>query len=120
MLRQAVLIVNTQARSGRLQFRAAVDLLQDRGFELTEAVAARNPAKIPVIVREAILNGAPLVIIGGGDGTLSSTLSCFVGSSSVLGVLPLGTGNQFARDLGIPCDVVRACEILASGKVACV
>ncbi len=64
--------------------------------------------------------GESLVVVGGGDGTLSSIAGAFVGTQSVLGVLPLGTGNEFARDLTIPSDVSGACDVIVSGQVTAV
>jgi len=52
-------------------------------------------------VGRAVKNGAGLVIVGGGDGTLTAAAGQLAKSKSVLGVLPLGTGNSFALSLGI-------------------
>jgi YegS/Rv2252/BmrU family lipid kinase len=57
--------------------------------------------------------GDELVIVGGGDGTISAAASALVGSDTRLGILPLGTLNHFARDLGIPMDVAEAAKIIA-------
>ena len=54
--------------------------------------------------------GDELVIVGGGDGTISAAASALVGTDTTLGILPLGTLNHFARDLGIPADVGEAVE----------
>ena len=59
----------------------------------------------------------PLVVAGGGDGTFNALSDLFVGQETVLGLLPLGTGNSLARDLGINADVAQACETIAKGKV---
>ncbi len=67
--------------------------------------------------REAIASGVPLVIAGGGDGTFNALSDLFVDSDCVLGLLPLGTGNSLARDLGIQANVAQACEVIAKGKV---
>jgi len=58
----------------------------------------------------------PLVIVGGGDGTISAAASALVGTDTLLGVLPLGTLNHFARDLGIPSDLTEAARLIASRK----
>lgn len=64
---------------------------------------------------EAVRQGAPLIIAGGGDGTISAAASAVAGSGSVLGVLPLGTLNHFARDLGIEFDLDKAAAVIAGG-----
>src|SRR5207302_4108826 len=46
--------------------------------------------------------GDELLVVGGGDGSISAAASALIGTKTVLGVLPLGTLNHFARDLGIP------------------
>ncbi|MGN6057343.1 MAG: diacylglycerol/lipid kinase family protein [Sphingomicrobium sp.] len=60
--------------------------------------------------------GDALVIVGGGDGTISAAASALVGTETVLGILPLGTLNHFARDLGLPDDVQEAAKLIARGK----
>lgn len=55
------------------------------------------------------------IIVGGGDGTISTAAACLAGTGIPLGVLPLGTLNHFARDLGIPLDWREAVAALAHG-----
>ena len=64
----------------------------------------------------AVADRAPLVIAGGGDGTISAAAGAIAGSDTVLGLLPLGTLNHLARDLGIPFDLARAAQIIAGGQ----
>ena len=59
--------------------------------------------------------GDPLLIVGGGDGTVGAAASALVGTDTTLGILPLGTLNHFARDLGIPTDLDEASELIAGG-----
>ena len=60
--------------------------------------------------------GEPLVVVGGGDGTISAAASVLAGTETRLGILPLGTLNHFARDLSIPADLKEAAELIAAGK----
>jgi YegS/Rv2252/BmrU family lipid kinase len=60
--------------------------------------------------------GEPLVVVGGGDGTISAAAGALSGSKTALGVLPLGTLNHFARDLGIGLEIEQAVAVIAAGK----
>ena len=60
--------------------------------------------------------GDALLIVGGGDGTIGSAAAALVGTETKLGILPLGTLNHFARDLGLPTDLDEAAKVIASGK----
>lgn len=64
---------------------------------------------------EAALQGAAIVAAAGGDGTLSAVAQGLMGTSAKLGVLPLGTFNHFAADLGIPSDVEGALKVIREG-----
>lgn len=61
------------------------------------------------------LKDRPLVVVGGGDGTLGAAAGALAGSAAALGILPLGTHNHFARQLGIPQDLAGAAQVLAEG-----
>ena len=64
-----------------------------------------------------VRQGAGLVIAAGGDGTVGSVAGELAGSSARLGILPLGTLNHFARDLGIPFDLAAAAKAIAAGTM---
>jgi YegS/Rv2252/BmrU family lipid kinase len=66
----------------------------------------------------AAIDRAPMVIIGGGDGTLSETIDYFLGKETVFAFLPLGTANSFARTLGLPLELDGAIDVIANG-LAC-
>jgi YegS/Rv2252/BmrU family lipid kinase len=114
--RQAILIVNAKSRQGAEAFEQARDKLSAAGIELIEARAVKTPARIDGIVKKAIKN-APMVILGGGDGTLSANIDYFMGSDTVFAFLPLGTANSFARTLGTPLDLDGAIATIAKGEV---
>src|SRR4051812_4183839 len=58
--------------------------------------------------------GDALLIVGGGDGTIGAAASALIGTETKLGILPLGTLNHFARDLGVPTDLAEAAKLIAS------
>jgi YegS/Rv2252/BmrU family lipid kinase len=58
----------------------------------------------------------PMLIVGGGDGTISAAASALAGTDTRLGILPFGTLNHFARDLGLPTDLDEAAKLIAAGK----
>lgn len=117
MTKSAVLIVNTKSREGGEKFPQARDELQKHGIQLVRTYGLRDPREVPDVVAREIAAQVPLIIVGGGDGTLSCAAGHFVGTQSVMGVLPLGTGNEFARDLTLPVDVCSACDVIANGQV---
>lgn len=67
--------------------------------------------------RRAVAAGTGVVVAGGGDGTVSSVAAVLAGTGVPLGVLPLGTFNYFARNLGIPLDLEDAVHTLVHGRV---
>ncbi len=115
--RRAALIVNAKSRKGRHLFREACRLLRAAGVELVTTDAVRDPARFAESVRSAVQAGAPMVIVGGGDGSISSSVDHVVGTDTVFAVLPLGTANSFARTLGIPLDLPGAVDVIAGGRV---
>jgi YegS/Rv2252/BmrU family lipid kinase len=58
----------------------------------------------------------PLIVAGGGDGTMNTLASVLAGSDTALGILPLGTLNHFARDVGIPLEIEAAVQTVVEGK----
>jgi YegS/Rv2252/BmrU family lipid kinase len=117
--RRAALIVNTRSRSGERTFFQALDRLQELGVTLGPTYAVRDPVRLPETVRDVLDDGSDyeLLILGGGDGSVSSVVDFLAHHDVTLGLLPLGTANDFARTLGIPSDIEGACRTIASGKV---
>lgn len=114
--RDAALIVNVHSRKGEALFEQAKAKLEQAGVRLIAAHAVRDPEQLQLTVRKVVAAGAPMVIVGGGDGSLSGTVDELVGKPCVFGVLPLGTANSFARTLGLPLDLDGAVDVIASGK----
>ena len=114
--RSAVLIVNARSRKGRKLFRQAARKLKAAGVTLTATHALRDPSKLQPTVRKAVKDGAEMVIVGGGDGSLSCAVDDVVRHDTVFALLPLGTANSFARSLGIPLDLDGAIDVIANGE----
>jgi diacylglycerol kinase family enzyme len=64
---------------------------------------------------EAVRSGCTTLVAGGGDGTVSTVASVVTGTDAVLGLLPLGTLNHFAKDTGIPLELDEAVGVIAAG-----
>src|SRR4051812_5174408 len=88
----------------------------DAGLQ-AELVLAHDAGETFAAVDRARDTGIELVVAGGGDGTQSAVASRLVGTRMVQGVLPLGTLNHFAKDLGIPLQEADAVRMLAQGRV---
>jgi len=71
--------------------------------------------EIPDAAKAAVTHGAELVVAGGGDGTISCVAGALAGTGAKLGILPLGTLNHFARDLGLPLDLAESAQVIANG-----
>ena len=73
--------------------------------------------RVPAAARAAVDSGAEAVLAGGGDGTIRAVAGVLAGGDVPLGVLPLGTLNHFAKDLGIPTDLGEAVRLVGSAVV---
>jgi diacylglycerol kinase family enzyme len=82
-------------------------------------VTVVNGAGIVPEARQALMHGQ-LILAGGGDGTVNAVASTLAGTGCVLGVLPLGTCNHFAKDLGLPLDLGDAVRVALTGRVKAV
>ena len=115
--RQAVLIVNTHSRKGEKLFQRTLDLLQSRGINVVASYPVGKPRHLREIIQQVIEEGHTLIIVGGGDGTFNTVIDLFVHRDLVLGILPLGTANNFARSMGIPMNLEGAVDAIVKGKV---
>ena len=91
------------------------DLFKARGTPVSVVLA--EGGHIPDLVQRAIDGGSTVIVAAGGDGTVNAVASVVLGSSATLGILPLGTLNHFAKDLGVPTDLEAAVENLINGRV---
>src|SRR5215218_1693727 len=116
--RRTALVVNVRSRRGRRHYETVRRQLRAAGLDLVDAQPVADPAQLPDTLARAVNSGVDLIVVGGGDGTLSEATHQLAHRDVCLGVLPLGTTNNFARSLGLPLDLSGALRILTKGKVA--
>ena len=104
-------------RPGQVQGEAARvrELFASVGVE-AEVRQVPGPGLLAA-AREAAASDADVVVMGGGDGTMSAGAGGLAGTGKPMGLLPLGTLNHFARDLGIPTELEEAVRTVAEGRV---
>ena len=112
-----LLLINGNSRQGQEQFGPALAMLREAGIEIKEAILARDVAETERLLKREIAAKANMIIAGGGDGTLSTCAHYLAGTNVAMAVLPLGTGNTFARSLGLPLDLEEAIATIAAGHI---
>ncbi|WP_433830020.1 diacylglycerol/lipid kinase family protein [Actinoplanes sp. CA-015351] len=113
--RRAVLVVNAKSRRGRQFYQDAHARLLNAGFKLLGAYAVERD--LEQSLQQAIDLGPDLLVAGGGDGTISTAGRMLAHRDMALGLLPLGTTNNFARTVGIPPDLDTAVTTMTEGLV---
>jgi YegS/Rv2252/BmrU family lipid kinase len=79
-------------------------------------ILTRGPGDATSLAKQAEEEGYDFLMVSGGDGTINEAMNGLVGSSTVLGILPSGTGNSLAREVGLPINPRKALEVLRKGK----
>jgi diacylglycerol kinase (ATP) len=113
----AAIVINAGSRRGAAAHELAVDTMQKAGVPISSVHRVLSGAELAGTLDQVIADGHDLVVVGGGDGTVACAAGRVAGTNIVLGVLPLGTANDFARTLEIPNDLAAACAAIADGKV---
>lgn len=116
---RCAVIFNPTARGGKArQFRETLRALGDADLELHPTT---SPGTAPAIAAQAAHAGAELIVAAGGDGTVSEVVHGLAGdpdllARTTLGIVPLGTINVFARELGLPTDLTAAWRVAREGR----
>ncbi len=114
-MRRVALIYNPM--SGQLSERRTAlvaevaAVFQHAGIEVS-TIATDAPESAGRLAQDAIADGCDTILACGGDGTVHEALQTMVGGSTVLGVIPMGTANALATDLGLPSSPVKAAKML--------
>jgi len=115
---RAKLIFN--AGSGRAeesphQLASILSAMQDHQI-LPEVYTVRPDSQLETVVRNAIKSGIKLIVVAGGDGTIDSVVGAMIGSDATLGIIPTGTRNNVAFNLGITGAIADSVALLRKGK----
>ncbi|MBI1820496.1 MAG: hypothetical protein HY036_07120 [Nitrospirae bacterium] len=115
---KTLLIVNPN--SGPLHKRRAIprviSYLQDYLPEL-EIVFTQKSGDAAALVKNSLLKKVELVFCAGGDGTINEVANQLYGTAVLLGIIPVGTGNGLAREIGLSLDPIKAVDQVLNGKV---
>jgi diacylglycerol kinase (ATP) len=119
-IKDALLIYNPT--SGRRRHRRFADveqaahILNDAGIA-TELAATTAPGSATSVARKAVEQRRGMVVACGGDGTINEIVNGLAGSQVPMALLPAGTANILAKELGIPWDIRRAARLIPGGTV---
>ena len=118
-LRQARLILNPVSgddEPNRMKLPEIIAALEAEGIQAEPAFT--KPDESPALIaQQAVEAGCELVIVGGGDGTVSEVAKGLLHTQVPLGIVPIGTYNNIARSLELPNDIEAACRVIAHGQV---
>ena len=110
-----LVIINPSARSSRARALCRkIEHLSSRAYvRITNA-----PGEARALAEEAVAEGCERIVAAGGDGTINEVVNGLAGSRTALGLLPLGTMNVFATELGLPVGNLRKCwEVVEHGLI---
>lgn len=113
--RPALCLVNRHARSGDIDLAEIADILAAAGLDSIIRTAT-DAGEMAARLREEG-PAADVVVIGGGDGTISALLPDLLALDKPIGILPLGTANDLAGSLAIPRDLEEAAAVIAAGHI---
>ncbi|MET0297950.1 MAG: diacylglycerol kinase [Microbacterium sp.] len=111
------LVVNPAARSGAHMHAATrtTERLRELGHTVT-VISGGSADETSELIRTAVDLGTDALVVAGGDGTIGLALPHLAGTGIPLGIVPAGTGNDFAAHLGIPeLDPATAADVIAAG-----
>lgn len=111
----ATFLVNGASRSGERLAGSSKEALIKAGFNIERFVVTSKSKEMTTELENCAKRQDSLVIVGGGDGTLREAADKLADSACCLGVFPLGTGNAWAKDLGIPAHPDEAAKVLFEG-----
>lgn len=117
-MRKAALLYNPESGGSKQRKRdldRALAILQDGGVA-AELLPTDSREHADEQARQAIAGGCDTIFACGGDGTIHNVIQILAGTQVALGVLPMGTANALAHDLGVPLNIPKAAEAALHGR----
>jgi len=96
------------------EMAALEEAVSDAGLEI---VRVKRGLDCPSLIRKRMAEGMRLFVAAGGDGTINAVIQPLIHTDAILGVIPVGTYNHFAKDLGIPLPWREALEVVLNGAI---
>lgn len=101
-----------RGRAGKIWPQVEKVLSSRRALSVT---FTRQAGETTALAKQAVAEGFKQIIAVGGDGTVNEVVNGIIGAPVEFGLIPLGTGNDFARTLGLPKDPLRAAQVILGG-----
>src|SRR5215467_1731672 len=117
-VRRAILISNPRTgryNSRRRSIQDVASRLESLGVTVDLQLTS-GPGNATEIAANAARNGSSEVIVAGGDGTINEAIQGLAGTEARLAIIPRGTGNVLARELGLPLDEEAAVAVVEKGN----
>lgn len=119
MMKRARLIMNPISGDNQpnpMKLPEIISVMESMGIR-ADLTFTQPELSAATIARQAVDEGYDLVVVGGGDGTVSDAAKGLIETATPLGIIPIGTYNNIARSLNVPTTVAAACQVLANGEV---
>ena len=114
--RHVSVVINTASRTGAAAVGQVARHLNEAGVDNVDVHPVANGSELRTVLAHAAESTPDALLVGGGDGSLGCAAEVLAHTGTALGVLPLGTANDFARTLEIPTGLAAAVDTMLTGK----
>lgn len=112
------LLINTKSKKGKDALTEILDVFKHLGTELTAVNKITNSQELRSALKTIKKRSPQILVVASGDGTVSEVVDYLAGTEIKLGIIPLGTTNNFARSLGLPLDIAGSIEVVKTGNAS--
>lgn len=114
------LLINVQSKQGRQALTKIRQVSQELGISFDRVNEITSGDDLHPTLQRIKERAPDVLIVGSGDGTVSDAVDYLADSTITLGIIPLGTTNNFARSLGLPLDIYESLKVIAHGNAVSV